>query len=329
MGAGHDHGAVTGTAQQSASARRRLWAALAILLLFTVVEAVAAALTGSLALVSDAGHMFTDVLALGMALAAITAARRASAPISGRGRSTAGSATHRPVATPAASPGHSFGLYRLEVLAALANAVLLAGVAGWVGYEAAQRFRDPTAVLTGPMMIVAAAGLAANIAAFALLRSAASGSIAVRGAYLEVLADLAGSVGVLAAGVTIALTGWRWVDPLVAVAVAAFILPRTWRLAADALRVLTQAAPAGLDLAAVRGELAGVPGVRDVHDLHVWTLTSGMEVTSAHLTLDPRTDVGPVLTAARARLQDEFHIEHATLQIEPAEARGACQPVSW
>jgi cobalt-zinc-cadmium efflux system protein len=278
-----------------------LWIALAILLVFAVVEAVAATLTGSLALVSDAGHMFTDVLALGMALAAVTAARHASRPV---------------------SPGHSFGLYRLEVLAALANAVLLAGVAGWVGYEAVQRFRDPADVLTGPMAVVAAAGLAANIAAFALLRSASGKSIAVRGAYLEVLADLAGSAGVLLAAGVMALTGWWWVDPVIAVAVAAFILPRTWRLAADALRVLTQAAPAGLDLAAVRGELAGVPGVHDVHDVHVWSLTTGMDVASAHLAIEPAADLASVLAGARARLHDEYGIEHSTLQVEPAGADG-------
>jgi cobalt-zinc-cadmium efflux system protein len=306
MGAGHDHGhgAATGNAYNSASARRRLWGALAILVVFAVVEAVAAGLTGSLALVSDAGHMFTDVLALGMALAAVTAARRATGPA-----------------------GHSFGLYRLEVLAALANALLLVGVALWVGYEAVQRFREPEAVLTGPMMIVAAAGLAANIAAFGLLRSAAGGSLAVRGAYLEVVADLAGSVGVLLAGAVMAVSGWRWVDPLIAVGVAAFILPRTWRLAADALRVLTQAAPAGLDLAAVRGELAGVPGVQDVHDLHVWTLTTGMDVASAHLAIESTADLGKVLAGARERLHDGYRIEHATLQVEPAgtaEDCGAC-----
>jgi cobalt-zinc-cadmium efflux system protein len=317
MGAGHDHGhgAATANAYNSAPARRRLWVALAILVVFAVVEAVAAALTGSLALVSDAGHMFTDVLALGMALAAITAARSAR-PRPGVRRPSEGEAA-----------AHSFGLYRLEVLAALANALLLVGVALWVGYEAVQRFREPEAVLTGPMIAVAAAGLVANIAAFGLLRSAAGGSIAVRGAYLEVIADLAGSVGVLIAGTLLAATGWRWIDPLVAVGVAAFILPRTWRLAADALRVLTQAAPAGLDLGAVRGDLAGVPGVRDVHDLHVWTLTTGMDVASAHLAIEPAADLATVLAGARGRLHDGYGIEHATLQVEPAgtaEDCGAC-----
>jgi cobalt-zinc-cadmium efflux system protein len=310
MGAGHDHGGRSrpGTAgfTDAGPRQRRLWGALAILLVFTVIEAVTAAVAGSLALVSDAGHMFTDVLALGMTLAAVTAARRA-----------------------AGTAGHSFGLYRLEVLAALANALLLVGVAGWVGYEAVGRFADPPAVLTGPMMVVAAGGLLANLAAFALLRHDARGSLAVRGAYLEVLADLAGSVGVLTAGALIALTDWRWLDPLVAVAVAAFILPRTWKLAAAALRVLTQAAPAGLDLTTVRSRLADVPGVADVHDLHVWTLTTGMEVASAHLAIEPSADLGTVLAGARERLHDEYGIEHATLQVEPVGAAHACGHAGW
>jgi cobalt-zinc-cadmium efflux system protein len=307
MGAGHDHGADARHSAASVDApatRRRLWKALAILVTFTAVEAVAAAVTGSLALVSDAGHMFADVLALGMALAAITAARRAS-------------------------DRHSFGLYRLEVLAALANALLLAGVAGWVGFEAIHRFAEPPRVLTGPMIAVAAAGLVANIVAFGLLRTDAGRSLAVRGAYLEVLADLAGSGGVLLGGLAIALTGWWWIDPAVAVAVAAFILPRTWRLAAAAVRVLTQAVPAGLDLAAVRASLADVPGVHDVHDLHVWTLTTGMDVASAHLTLRPTADLAGVLTSARGRLRSEFGIDHATLQVEPLGVDEACGDAGW
>lgn len=307
VGAGHDHAAELRRGRVSHSGEsvlRPLWAALAILLLFTIVEVGAAWYTGSLALVSDAGHMFTDVLALGMALAAITAGRRTTAR-------------------------HSFGLYRLEVLAALANAILLAGVAAWVGYEAVLRFADPPEVLTGPMMLVAAAGLAANIVAFALIRRHAGHSLVVRGAYLEVLADLAGSLGVLTAAALIALTGWRWLDPAIAVAVAVFILPRTWRLATAALRVLTQAAPAGLDLGAVRGRLALVPGVLDVHDLHVWTLTSGMEVASAHLAIARSADFGQVLARARECLHDEYGIEHATLQVEPVGAPKACGHAGW
>jgi cobalt-zinc-cadmium efflux system protein len=271
-----------------------------------VVEAATALATGSLALLSDAGHMFTDVLGIGMALAAITAARRA-----------------------AGDPQRTFGLYRLEVLAALANAVLLGGVAVYVLVEAVRRFADPPRVLAGPMLAVAVLGLLANIAAFALLRPGARESINLRGAYLEVLGDLLGSAGVILAAVVIALTGWRWADPLVAAGIGLFILPRTWRLGRAAIRILVQAAPRHLDVPAVQARLSAVPGVADVHDLHVWTLTSGMEVASAHLAIDPGAQVGAVLAAARIALHDDFHIEHATLQVEPGAEPGACGPVSW
>lgn len=308
MGAGHDHG---GSALRAGERHRgRLWAAVALLGALTVAETVTALLTGSLALLSDAGHMLTDVLGIGMALAAIGAATRAARP-------------------EGADPQRTFGLYRLEVLAALANAVLLSGMAGYVLVTAVLRLDDPPEILVGPMLVVATAGLVANVVAFLLLRPGAEESLNVRGAYLEVLADLLGSAGVLVAGLVIAVTGWWYADPLVAVAVGLFILPRTWRLGRAAVRILVQAAPEHVDVNAVRTALAELPGVCDVHDLHVWTLASGMEVTSAHLTLDARVEVGPVLAAARERLHSRFHIDHATLQIEPAEARGACQPASW
>ncbi|MEJ3745032.1 cation diffusion facilitator family transporter [Actinomycetes bacterium KLBMP 9797] len=302
MGAGHDHGHAHG-ANLGARHRGRLLAAFALLTVFMLVEAAAALATGSLALLSDAGHMFTDVLGIGMALAAITAASRAS---------------HHPQRT--------FGLYRLEVLAALANAVLLFGVALYVLIEAVRRFGDPPDVPAGPMLVVAVGGLIANLIAFALLRAGAQESINVRGAYLEVLGDLLGSVGVIVAAVVIALTDWWYADPIVAVAVGVFILPRTWRLARAAVRILVQAAPAHVDVAAVEHRLANVPGVCDVHDLHVWTLTSGMDVASAHLTLEPAAQVGPVLVAAREALHDDFAIAHATLQVEPAES---CSRTDW
>ncbi|HEX8632288.1 MAG TPA: cation diffusion facilitator family transporter [Catenuloplanes sp.] len=303
MGAGHDHGAQAVRAGQRH--RGRLWAVLVLLTVFLLVEAGAALLTGSLALLSDAGHMFTDVLGIGMALAAITAARRAGV-----------------------DPQRTFGLYRLEVLAALANAVLVSGVAVYVVVEAARRFSEPPRVLAGPMLAVAAAGLLANLVAFGLLRSGARDSIAVRGAYLEVIGDLLGSLGVLTAAVLIALTDWWYADPIVAVAVALMILPRAWKLGRAAVRILVQAAPEHLDVTAVRDRLAGLSGVCDVHDLHVWTLTSGMEVASAHLLLDPAAEVGAVLATARETLHRDFAIDHATLQVEPAGA-GACQPVGW
>ncbi|MEO3817238.1 cation diffusion facilitator family transporter [Plantactinospora sp. B24E8] len=304
MGAGHDHGgALTRAAQRH---RGRLWAAFALLAVLMAIEAATALLTGSLALLSDAGHMFTDVLGIGMALAAITAAGRA-----------------------AADPQRTFGLYRLEVLAALANAVLLAGVALYVLVEAVRRFGDPPEVAAGPMLAVAVLGLLANLAAFGLLRAGARESINLRGAYLEVLADLLNSAGVIVAAVLIITTGWRWADPIVALAVGLFILPRTWRLGRTAVRILVQAAPEHLDVAAVRARLAAVPGVCDVHDLHVWTLTSGMEVASAHLTLDAGAEVASVLAAAHAALDEDFHISHATLQVEPRTAPGACGPTDW
>ncbi|WP_328652664.1 cation diffusion facilitator family transporter [Micromonospora sp. NBC_00330] len=305
MGAGHDHhhGSVANAAHQH---RGRLWAAFGLLATLMVVEAVAALHTGSLALLSDAGHMFTDVLGIGMALAAITATRRATG-----------------------DPQRTFGLYRLEVLAALANAVLLSGVAIYVVIEAIRRFGDPHQVIAGPMLAVAVLGLLANIAAFALLRAGARESINLQGAYLEVLGDLLGSVGVIGAALLITVTDWWWADPLVAVAIGVFILPRTWRLARAAIRILVQAAPEHLQVTAVHDRLAAVPGVVEVHDLHVWTLTSGMEVASAHLTMAPDAEVGAVLTAARTALHDDFRIEHATLQIEPGAASGACGSIEW
>ncbi|GAB3845090.1 cation diffusion facilitator family transporter [Micromonospora andamanensis] len=304
MGAGHDHGRQVARAGEKH--RGRLWVAFALLAVFMLVEAVGAWVSGSLALLSDAGHMFTDVLGIGMALAAITAASRASRD----GQRT-------------------FGLYRMEVLAALANAVLLSGVALYVLVEALRRLDEPPEVLVGPMLVVAVGGLVANVVAFLLLRAGSTESLNVRGAYLEVLGDLLASVGVLIAAGVIALTGWWYADPIVAVGVGLFILPRTYRLGRAALRVLVQAAPPHVDVGEVRDGLRALDGVADVHDLHVWTLTSGMEVASAHLTLDAGADLARVLAAAREMLHDRFRIEHATLQVEPRDAEGVCGGAHW
>jgi cobalt-zinc-cadmium efflux system protein len=304
MGAGHDHG--TQALHAGAKHRGRLWWAAGLLAGFMVVEAAAAILTGSLALLSDAGHMFTDVLGIAMALAAITAAGRA------------GTDSHR-----------TFGLYRLEVLAALANAVLLTAVAVFVLVEAVRRFTDPPSVPAGSMLVVAVGGLIINLIAFGLLRAGAQESLNVRGAYLEVVGDLLGSVGVIVAAAIIGLTGWAYADPIVAVLVALMILPRTVALGRSAVRILVQAAPEHLDITEVRARLAAVPGVCDVHDLHVWTLTSGMDVASAHLSLDPAAELGAVLTGAREALHDDFDIDHATLQVEPVGAGGRCSPAGW
>jgi cobalt-zinc-cadmium efflux system protein len=270
-----------------------------------VVEVVAAFAANSLALLSDAGHMLTDVAGLAMALAAIHVADRA------------------------ASDGpRTFGLYRLEILAALANAVLLFAVATYVVVEAVRRWGDPSDVLVGPMLVVAIVGLVANVVAFALLRAGSKESLNVEGAYLEVLSDLVGSVGVIAAAVVIGVTDWAWVDPAVGVAIGVFILPRTWRLGAQAVRVLVQAAPPGLDLVGLETTLRGLDGVVDVHDLHVWTLTSEMDVASVHLMVCEGTDTHGVLDRARVVMRDQHGIDHATLQIEPDTHKG-CDELAW
>ena len=300
MSGDHNH------ASLSAGARHKgpLLAAFVLLGVFMAVEVATGLIANSLALLSDAGHMLTDVIGLGMALAAIQLAERSTR-------------TH-----------HTFGLYRLEILAALANAILLFGVAIYVLYEAAQRFSEAPEVLAAPILIVAVLGLAVNLVAFALLRQGSKESLNLEGAYIEVLSDTIGSVGVIVAAILLQLTGWTWIDPVVGVGIGLFILPRTWRLGAKAVRILVQAAPPELDLDAVHAALAALPGVTDVHDLHVWTLTSDMEVASAHLMVRTGVDTHSVLDQARALLADEHEIAHATLQVEPEDHEG-CADLHW
>lgn len=300
-GHGHSHGSIRSGERH----KGRLALAFGLLAVFMVVEVVAGLVTNSLALLSDAGHMLTDVVGLGMALAAIQLASRGS------------ERRHR-----------TFGLYRLEILAALANAVLLFGVAIYVLVEAARRFDDPPELQGMSVLVVASLGLAANLVAFALLRKGARESLNVEGAYLEVLSDTVGSVGVIVGAIVLEVTAWAWVDPLVGVAIGLWILPRTWRLGARALRILVQAAPPGVDLDAMQADLAGLAGVVDLHDLHVWTLTSDMEVASAHVMIGRGVDSHGVLDAARVLLRDRYGITHATLQVEPDDHEG-CAEVAW
>jgi cobalt-zinc-cadmium efflux system protein len=229
---------------------------------------------------------------------------------------------------PRSDPQQTFGLYRLEILAALANAALLVAVAVYVVVEAARRVSDPPEIAPVPVLVVGLAGLAVNVVAFLLLRSGAKESLNVQGAYLEVLADLLGSAAVVVGALVIAVTDWQLVDPILGAAIGLMILPRAVRLGRDALRVLLLAAPAGLDVAAVQSDLAAIDGVVDVHDLHVWTLTSEMEVASAHLMVAKDTDTHAVLDRARAMLIDRHHLHHATLQVEPEDHTG-CEQVNW
>lgn len=296
---GHAHGSAADAVHAGAAYTRRLAISFALIGGFFIVELVGGLLTNSLALLSDAGHMFTDVLGLGMALAAIHAARRRQ-----------GDATK------------TFGLYRLEILAALANAVLLFGVAIYILYEAIKRLSDPPEVLGTPMLVVAVLGLVVNLIAFWLLRDGASESLNVEGAYLEVLADTLGSVGVIIAAIVLQTTGFALIDPIFGVAIGLFVLPRTWRLGRKALRILIQAAPGHVDIDQVEQDLEQLESVDAVHDLHVWTLTSGMEVASVHLRLVDGCDqqtTHRVLDEARALLRERHGLDHATVQIEPAE----------
>jgi cobalt-zinc-cadmium efflux system protein len=279
--------------------------AFALVVVFMFVEVVGGVLTGSLALVSDAGHMATDALGLGMALAAILVARKASS-----------------------SSDRTYGLYRLEILAALANAVLLLVVATYVIYEAIQRIGDPPEILTGPMLVVAVLGLLVNIASWRLLKEGAEESINVKGAYYEVIADLAGSIGVIAAALIMITTGWPYADPLLAGLIGLFILPRAFTLGRQAIHILVQAAPQDLDLGDVKTDLSSIEGVVDVHDLHVWTLTSDMDVATVHLMTTEDTDPHRVLDAARDLLRDRYRISHATLQVEPGTHKG-CAEITW
>lgn len=306
MGHEHSHAAPMAVGSASSRYRRSLLAALLITASFTVVQFAVALRTSSLALLSDAAHMLTDVIGLLMALGAIVLARR-SEP----------------------SYRRTFGLYRAEVLAALGNAVLLFGVAGYVIYEAVGRLTDPPKVPGLPVLVVAAVGLVANTVAFVLLRAGAKESLNVRGAYLEVLADLLGSVGVLVSGAITLTTGWRYADPLIGVAIGVFVLPRTFVLARRALRILFQHAPKGMDVARISTDLADLDGVRGVHDMHVWTLTSGMDVASAHLTVEADSDDSRVLADAQDLLATRHAIEHATLQLERDDSAGHCRERSW
>jgi cobalt-zinc-cadmium efflux system protein len=282
--------------------------ALALIAVYFVVQLVVGLITNSLALLSDAGHMATDALGLGMALASITVANR-----DGHGRNS----THR-----------TFGLYRLEILAALANSVLLLAVAVYVVIEAISRFGDAPELNATPVLITGVLGLAVNIVAFVLLRSGADESLNVRGAYLEVVADMLGSIAVVVAAIIIANTGANWVDPALGVAIGVVIVPRALRLGRDALRILIQAAPAGIVMADVERDLRSIAGVIDVHDLHIWTLTSDMDVATAHIMVAVGANHHDVLDAARDLLSSRHGLTHATLQVEPEDHSG-CDEIDW
>ncbi len=297
MGAGHGHGQHAGGRH-----RWRLAVAFALVGSFFVVELVAGLVADSLALLSDAGHMAADVVALGAALAATRIATR-----------------------PDATGRRTFGSYRAEVFASGLTVLLMLGAAAYVAIEAVRRIDTTVAVAATPLLVVGSLGLLVNLVALALLRGGAGESLNVKGAYLEVVADTVGSVGVIVAGVLVARTGDAWWDTAVAGAIALFVAVRAALLGREVLAVLGQHAPHGMEPAEVEAALCAVPGVATVHDLHLWTLTSGMHVATAHLVAAGDTD--EVLLAAGRMLREQYGVEHATLQVE-SDARH-CSELSW
>lgn len=301
MGAGHDHGHAHGghaVGTATAAYRGRLRVALAITLTVMVVEIVGGLVADSLALIADAAHMATDALGLGMALLAVHFASR---PPSDR---------------------RTFGYARAEILAALANCLLLLGVGGYVLYEAIDRFLTPADTAGGTTVVFGAIGLVANMVSLTLLMRGQKESLNVRGAFLEVAADALGSLAVIVSALVILATGWQPADPIASLLIGLMIVPRTWRLLRETLDVLLEAAPKGVDIAEVRAHILALDGVEDVHDLHAWTITSGMPVLSAHVVVngDALNAIGheKMLHELQGCLGDHFDVEHCTFQLEPS-----------
>ena len=271
MSHGHGHGISPAEAATSNSGKHvnKLWIAAGLGLVTFVLQVTVGLFTSSLALLSDSAHVFTDIFDIFMALAAILVAQRA-----------------------ARRPDRTFGMYRTEVFAALANAILLFAVAGWVLYEASSR-------------------------------------INIRGAYLEVMADMVGSIGVLVSGLVTLAFGWRYADPVIGVAIGLFVLPRAFNLGRHAVRILLQQAPDRIDVTSIIEKINALPGVVDAHDLHVWTLTSGMEVASVHVTAVSDADPTTVLAATRTLLAEVFELGHATVQVELQGSDGKCTELAW
>ncbi|GAB3437077.1 cation diffusion facilitator family transporter [Phycicoccus ginsengisoli] len=300
---GHSHG--PGVGHAGGTHRWRLQLAFALIAAFFVVELVTALTSGSLALLSDAGHMAADVVALGAALVATRIATR-----------------------PDTTGRRTFGSYRAEVFASGLAVLLMLGVSVYIAVEAVGRIGSAPQIASGAMLLVGTLGLVVNVAALLLLRGGAGESLNVKGAYLEVVADTVGSVGVVVAGTLVRTTGNPWWDTGIALAIAVFVAVRAVMLGREVLPVLGQHAPSDMRPDAVAEALAGVPGVTDVHDLHLWTLTSGMNVATAHLMTDGTADPHAVLDEASALMRTRFGVEHATLQVEPDTHTG-CKEVAW
>lgn len=290
MGYGHGH-----EISASGKNKKRLMIVLTLTLLYLVAEVIGGLLTGSLALLADAGHMLTDVGGLVLALLAIKFAERP------------------------ATPERTYGYYRVEILAALTNAVVLIGISIYILYEAYERFLNPPEVESGVMLGVAAIGLIINIAGVFILRAGSQESLNMKGAYFEVLSDLLTSVGVIIAGIIMLTTGWYYADPIISAGIGLFIFPRTWSLLKDAVGVLLEGTPSDVNIASLRESLGKIEGVADIHDLHVWSLTSGVNALSVHTVLSEGAKYEDVLARVHEHCLDNFKISHVTVQVEPKD----------
>lgn len=288
MGQGHEH------ARPTAGNERSLWIALALTSAFLVAEVVGGVLTKSLALISDAAHMFTDVAALAIALAAVRVARRP------------------------ADDKRSFGYHRFEILAAAFNALLLFAVAIYIVFEAWQRLRNPPEVESAGMLAIAVLGLVVNLVSMRLLAGGKDASLNVKGAYLEVWSDMLGSIGVIVGAIVIRFTGWTWVDSVVAVGIGLWVLPRTWVLLKESINILLEGTPEGVDVSAVRRTIAAVAGVGDMHDLHIWALSSGKTSLSVHIVVAEGAGDREIVRNVRRELLAQHDIGHTTIQCDTA-----------
>jgi cobalt-zinc-cadmium efflux system protein len=265
---------------------------------FLVAEVVGGLLTNSLALLADAGHMLTDVAGLGMALFAIRFAERP------------------------ATPERTYGYYRVEILAALTNAIVLIGISLYILYEAVERFRNPPEVASGTMLLIALIGLAVNVIGIFILRAGSKESLNMKGAYFEVLSDMLTSIGVIIAGIVMWTTGWYYADPLISAGIGLFILPRTWILLREAVGVLLEGTPSDVNMTALREGISNLAGVSDVHDLHAWTLTSGINAMSAHVVVKSGVSHEEVLASVQKHVTTNFKIAHLTIQVEARHCEG-------
>ncbi|KAA8475447.1 cobalt-zinc-cadmium efflux system protein [Arcticibacter tournemirensis] len=270
----------------------RLKLVLGLTLTYLIAEIIGGILTKSLALLADAGHMFTDVGGLALALFAIN------------------------IASKPASPEKTYGYYRAEILASLTNAIVLIGISIYILYEAYQRFLNPPEVQSKAMLIVAAIGLVINIAGMLILRKSSKESLNMKGAYFEVLSDMLTSIGVIVAGVIMLTTEWYYADPLLSAGIGLFILPRTWILLKDSVSILLEGTPKDVNIADLRAGILQLNNVEELHDLHVWSLTSGVNAMSAHIIISANANYNESLQDMNRYITDNFKITHTTLQLE-------------